>query len=104
MHIHCSRKAEPSGDRPICYGFATRGDVVQKDRATLQRADKPGVATACRKNRAMPCGAEGLRDATTCRETARCHVVQRTARRYAVQRNRAMPRGAERQRDATRCR
>jgi len=44
----------------------------------------------------MPRGAEGLRDATVCRETARS---------YGVQRNRVMPRGAEGpRRDATSCR
>ena len=43
----------------------------------------------------MPRGAEGPRDATACRYTARSNGVQR---------NRAMPRAAEGALDATRCR
>ena len=60
--------------------------LVQRDRATLQRADKPCNATWCRetarchvvqRDRATLRGAEGPRDTTACRGTARRHVVQR---------------------------
>jgi len=59
-------------------------------------ADGPRDATACRETaRAMPRGAEGPRDVTSYR---------RTARRYVVQRSRATLERAERPRDATWCR
>jgi len=78
--------------------------LVQRDHATLQRADKPCEATWCREtarrhvvqsDRATLRGAEGPRNATACRGTARRHIVQR---------DRATLRGAERPRDATACR
>jgi len=58
---------------------------VQRDRATLERAERPRTLRR----------ANGPRDARACRGTAR---------RYSVQRNRAMPRRAEGPRDATACR
>ena len=73
-----------------------RDTSVQRDHATLQRAEKPRDTTWCRgtarrhllrRNRAMPLGAEGPRDATACREAAR-----------------AMPPRAEGPRDAMWCR
>ena len=79
----------------------TRRHVVQKDRATLQRADKPRVATVCRKtarclvvqrDSATLQRADKPRVATACRKTARCLVVQR---------ERATLRGAEKPRDAS---
>jgi len=67
------------------YRGTARRHVVQKDHATLQRADKPRDCVV-QKDRATLRGAEGRRDAMRCRGTARRHEVQR---------NRAMPRGAK---------
>jgi len=81
-----------------------RCHVVQRDRATLQRAEKPRDATSCRgtarrysvqRNRATSYRAEGPRTATACRYTLQCHVLPR---------DRTTPRGAEGPCDATWCR
>ena len=95
---------------------------VQRDRATLQRTEKPRDATSCRgtarhcvvqRDRAMSRGADGPSDAIWCRETSRSYGVHRdsaTLQRTEKARDATSCRGTarhyvvQRQRDATACR
>ena len=63
-----------------------RDATWRRDRATSRLAERPSDVTSCRgtarrhvvqKDRATLCGAEKPRDTRACRETAWCHAVQR---------------------------
>jgi len=103
---NCATPRRAEGPRDYVVPRDLGLHVVQRDRATLERTEKPCDATWCRETARHHVV---LLDATCCGETARCHVVQRDsamlqrADKPRDARDHATPRHAEEPRDATAC-